>query len=94
MITPNELYKLLDSSKLISKEMVTILKELDVTNSRVTQASLNSMLLDLRKRVIKEKDIRLEETNTIFENEHLFDAWVQDTFEVYSAELYMSSIPE
>ena len=92
MINPQQLYNMLESSKLISKEMVKILKELDVTESRVTQASLNSMLLDLRKRVIKEKDIILEEDNTIFKNEHIFDAWVQDTFDAYSVMLYMDSI--
>lgn len=92
MLSPDQMFKLLDTSMIITDEMLSVLKELDVTNSRVTQASLNSMLLGLRKRIIKGEEIVLQQDNTIFKNKHIFDAWVQNTFDAYSVKLYMSSI--
>lgn len=92
MLNPTEMYKLLDNSDIITNEMLSVLRELDVTNSRVTQASLNSMLIGLRNRVIKGEKLVLEKDNTIFENEHIFDAWVQNEFDAFSVKLYMSSI--
>lgn len=92
MLNQKEMFDAIAHSKVVTNEMVEILRELDVTESRVTQASLNSMLLDLRNRVIKGEKLVLESDNTIFKNKHIFDAWVQDTFDEYSVELYMSSI--
>ena len=92
MLNQKEMFDAIAHSKVITNEMVEILRELDVTESRVTQASLNSMLLDLRNRVIKGEKLVLESDNTIFKNKHIFDAWVQDTFDEYSVKLYMSSI--
>lgn len=92
MLNQTEMFKAIKESKVITNEMVDILRELDVTDSRVTQASLNSMLLDLRNRVIKGEKLVLESDNTIFKNEHIYDAWVQETFDAYSVKLYMSSI--
>lgn len=92
MLNQTEMFKAIKESKVITNEMVDILRELDVTDSRVTQASLNSMLMDLRNRVIKGEKLVLESDNTIFKNEHIYDAWVQETFDAYSVKLYMSSI--
>ena len=92
MLNQREMFDALEKSEVLTNEMVDILKELDVTESRVTQASLNSMLLGLRNRVIKGDKLVLESTGVRFENQHIFDAWVQNTFNLFSVKLYMSSI--
>jgi hypothetical protein len=91
MITPSELYRRVSADKLITREIVDVLKELDTTSSTATQASLNNMLIELRTRVSNGEDIQIEDEES-FNTIDDFDAWVQNNFEEYSVQMYMGSI--
>lgn len=88
----SDVFKSIKDDKIISKEITEIFLELDVMNSVTTQASLNDMLVDLRKR-IKTEDIVVEqisgENKTTVEE---FDSWIDDNFTVYSSRLYKETI--
>lgn len=87
-----DVFKSIKDDKIISKEITEIFLELDVMNSVTTQASLNDMLVDLRKR-IKTEDIVVEqisgENKTTVEE---FDSWIDDNFTVYSSRLYKETV--
>lgn len=88
----SDVFKSIKENKVISKEITGIFLELDVMNSVATQASLNDMLVDLRKR-IKTEDIVVEqisgENKTTVEE---FDSWIDNNFTVYSSRLYKETI--
>lgn len=88
----SDVFKSIKDDKIISKEITEIFLELDVMNSVTTQASLNDMLVDLRKR-IKTEDIVVEqisgENKTTVEE---FDSWIDDNFTVYSSRLYKETV--
>lgn len=88
----SDVFKSIKEDKVISKEITGIFLELDVMNSVATQASLNDMLVDLRKRVETE-DIVVEqisgENKTTVEE---FDSWIDNNFTVYSSRLYKETI--
>lgn len=88
----SDVFKSIKDDKIISKEITEIFLELDVMNSVTTQASLNDMLVDLRKR-IKTEDIVVEqisgENKTTVEE---FDSWINDNFTVYSSRLYKETV--
>lgn len=88
----SDVFKSIKENKVISKEITGIFLELDVMNSVATQASLNDMLVDLRKR-IETEDIVVEqisgENKTTVEE---FDSWIDSNFTVYSSRLYKETI--
>lgn len=88
----SDVFKSIKEDKVISKEITGIFLELDVMNSVATQASLNDMLVDLRKR-IETEDVVVEqisgENKTTVEE---FDSWIDNNFTVYSSRLYKETI--
>ena len=90
-MTSSELNKAVSSGNIITNEMVSIFKELDMTPSVATQASLNNMLIDIRNRIKNGADITIEGTNHQLTIES-FDEFLKDTLEEYSCKLYNNSI--
>lgn len=90
-----ELYKSIETNKVITEDITNILLELDVTNSITTQASLNNLLVELRSRIKNENDIII---NTINKDRpakaYEFDAWILEKFTPYSSDLYAKSIKQ
>lgn len=88
----SDVFKSIKENKVIYKEITGIFLELDVMNSVATQASLNDMLVDLRKR-IETEDVVVEqisgENKTTVEE---FDSWIDNNFTVYSSRLYKETI--
>lgn len=90
-----ELYKSIETNKVITEDITNILLELDVTNSITTQASLNNLLVELRSRIKNENDIII---NTINKDRpakaYEFDVWILEKFTPYSSDLYAKSIKQ
>ena len=90
-----ELYKSIETNKVITEDITNILLELDVTNSITTQASLNNLLVELRDRIRTERDIIV---NTINKDRPVkvyeFDTWILEKFTPYSSDLYQKSIKQ
>ena len=85
----NELYEKLKGNN-ITKDVLDVFKEFDVTNSSTTQASLNNLLLDLYKRLSKE-DITIEGIGErVTEDE--FRRWVNENLDQYSRDMFFESI--
>ena len=68
--TTKDIYNHIENAEIISKELTNILLELDTTNSRVTQASLNDMLIALHNRINKDGSVE-STTNVKRMREHL-----------------------
>jgi hypothetical protein len=92
-MTIDKLYSRLETDKVINEEVSSILLELDIVNSVTTQASLNKMLVNLRERIVNEKDIMItyiDKDNTI--SVLKYDNWIYENFTQYSIDLYKSTI--
>ena len=85
----NELYRFMEETNEIGDDEIAILRELDETNSMVTQASLNDILVGVYKRLESEK-ISVSEIGESVSRED-FASWVEDTFDGYTAGLFKES---
>lgn len=91
MLSPDELFSLVDTSSILTNTMMNILIELDTTNSITTQAELNTMLVKLYTRIKEGEHIRNEKSGEIM-TEHDFISWINNEFTAYSANLFNKSI--
>lgn len=91
MLSPEELFSLIDTSSVLTNTMMDILIELDTTNSTTTQAELNDMLVCLYTRIKDGEHIRNEKSGEIL-TEHDFTSWVNNEFTTYSANMFNNSI--
>ncbi len=91
-MTNEELYRVADEEKLITKEVTRILTELDTTASSTTQAELNELLIAIYRRIDKE-DIIVEDIDEIEPvTKEQFAQWVKDSFDSYSADMFGGSV--
>ena len=90
-MTNEELYKMANSGKRITKECTDIFLELDRTASVATQAELNELLTGIYSRIDKEKIVVevIDEQNPV--NKEQFAVWVNDNFDAYSAKMFGES---
>ena len=89
--TVKEIYNHIEKAEVISKELTDILLELDTTNSRVTQASLNDMLIALHNRINKDGSVKFELLDTDVDVES-FIHWIESEFTLYSTNLVKETI--
>ena len=87
----NELYDKLKGSN-ITKDVLDVFKEFDVTSSVTTQASLNNLLVDLYKRLPKE-DITIEGIGERVTPDE-FRRWVDENLDEYSRNMFFDSIKD
>lgn len=93
MLSPEELFKLIESGDSLTVEMENILLELDTTNSVTTQAELNDLLVKLYERLKKGDHIRSERTGEfLLVND--FINWVNTEFTDYSSNMFTETIAE
>lgn len=85
-MTNNELFKTVETSKEITKEVTDILLELDTTASVTTQASLNELLTTLYER-LDDEDINIEVIGDKVTKEQ-FKNWVEENFDDYSTDMF------
>ena len=91
-MTNEELYRAVNESETITREVLDILTELDGTASVTTQAELNKLLVILYERSGR-GEITLEGVgNGEPVTQEQFSAWVNDSFDTYSAKIFNESI--
>ena len=93
MLSPEELFKLIESGDSLTVEMENILLELDTTNSVTTQAELNDLLVKLYERLKKGDHIRSERTGELL-LVNVFINWVNTEFTDYSSKMFTETIEE
>ena len=89
--TVKAIYNHIEKAEIISKELTEILLEMDTTNSRVTQASLNDILVSLYNRIKVDKEDTFESTNNKLDCRAFID-WVDNNFTVYSANMLKDTL--
>ena len=89
--TVKDIYNHIEKAEIISKELTDILLEMDTTNSRVTQASLNDILVSLYNRIKVDKEVTFECTNNKLDCRAFID-WVDNNFTVYSANMLKDTL--
>ena len=81
----------LERNEVLTKEIKSILLELDTTNSRATQAYLNDLLLIIRERLLKNEHM-VDETTSKALDLKTYEAWIRNEFTTYSSTMYFDSI--
>ena len=89
--TTKDIYNHIENAEMISKELTNILLELDTTNSRVTQASLNDILVSLYSRIKADKEVAFECTNSKLNCKSFID-WIDNNFTIYSANMLKDTL--
>ena len=91
-MTNEELYRVADEEKKITKEVTDILSELDTTASSTTQAELNELLIAIYRRIDREGIIVdvIDEVHPVSKEQ--FAQWVKDNFDSYSADMFGESV--
>ena len=89
--TVKEIYNHIEKAEVISKELTDILLELDTTNSRVTQASLNDILMTLYNRIKSEEKTKFEVTDSYMNCEEFIN-WLYMNITTYSYNMFMESM--
>ena len=80
----------IENSEVITRDVTDAMLELDVTNSRVTQAELNQDLVSLYKR-LGSRELTVECIGEKTSQED-FVKWIHDNFTDYSVRLFDESI--
>lgn len=91
-MTNEELYRVADEEKKITKEVTDILMELDTTASGTTQAELNELLIAIYRRIDKEEitvDV-IDQVHPVTKEQ--FAQWVRNSFDSYSADMFGGSV--
>lgn len=89
--TVKDIYNHIEKAEVISKELTNILLEMDITNSRVTQASLNDIFVSLYNRIKVDKEVAFECTNNKLDCKAFID-WIDNNFTVYSANMLKDTL--
>ena len=88
----NELRETISKGNYINKEITNTLLEIDVLPSTGMQSSLNSMLVELYKRLENGEQIQFEKFADSYIQAKTFKDWVNAEFTNYSSKLFNETI--